>query len=671
MKKILKIFLMTYAMFTACAVADSYKWSKGNSNISFVDKASVEIKRVVKSRGSSFEKNIYKNLFYSPIWVEQKGLSRMGVELMDVVRNDRTLSSSMKSSKLVQQSRKAISNLAARGGNGMNEKIALEMTMSKLYQAYAGYIITGGIDWDNFKDKLANLKESKKIDAQWVVYNPKSTPASVLRASMTGKGLAREFQRTEPQRFHYSELKNYLIKYIDIRNSGEWMNVGKYHGKINVGDSTLIIPAIRNNLKLLGDLNGCMEPADPNEYDGCLSKGIKRFQLRNGAKATGVIDKNTYGMVKRSLSNRIKYIRLNIDKIKRFRRRSRDIRMELNIPSFRLNFLDKNELVDTIRVVVGKPEHPTPVFGNTVQYIVVNPWWKIPESIVKNEMLDHLIKDPYYYERKGKVLHKTWDTDSERIDPGTVKWSKYKGNKKYIPYRFMQVPSSKNALGKIKFMFPNNFSVYIHDTPSKSLFFKTYRAYSHGCMRIQKPRELLKAFAMYNKNINVDEIMDQLKTTKNSTIPLEKHVPIDITYLTAFVDVYGNMNFRKDVYGYDKMMLKNYSNSTIRAHSVKSVKKKEKKKEKKTEKKSSKKSPEKNTKKKSKSKAHKVHKNAVAKTESQLRAESAKKKRKIKRAKQAKAKTEAEIESGIKKIDSMPKPKVDKSELKTSELYGQ
>jgi len=186
-------------------------------------------------------------------------------------------------------------------------------------------------------------------------------------------------------------------------------------------------------------------------------------------------------------------------------------------------------------------------------------------------------------------------------------------------------------------------------------------------MRIQKPRELLKAFAMYNKNINVDEIMDQLKTTKNSTIPLEKHVPIDITYLTAFVDVYGNMNFRKDVYGYDKMMLKNYSNSTIRAHSVKSMKKKEKKKEKK----SSKKSAEKNIKKKSSPKAHKVHKNAVAKTEAQLRAESAEKNKKLEKMKQPKAKTESELESGIKKLDSKPKLKVDKSELKTSELYGQ
>ena len=255
-------------------------------------------------------------------------------------------------------------------------------------------------------------------------------------------------------------------------------------------------------------------------------------------------------------------------------------------------------------------------------------------------MLKHLIKDPYYYERQGKVMHKTWDPDSERLDPGKVKWAKYK-DKKYIPYRFMQVPSNKNALGKIKFMFPNNFSVYIHDTPSKSLFFKNYRAYSHGCMRIQKPRELLKVFAMYNPNINVDEIMEQLKTTKNSTVSLNRGMPIDITYLTAFVDAYGNLNFRNDVYGYDKLLLKDYSSSSdvnqrVATSSKASSKKVSKKSEKKKDSKDSKKQKHKKT-------IPKVAKNPVAKTESQIK-----------------------TKKSVKKHTRKP---ASKEELKTSEIY--
>jgi hypothetical protein len=147
----------------------------------------------------------------------------------------------------------------------------------------------------------------------------------------------------------------------------------------------------------------------------------------------------------------------------------------------------------------------------------------------------------------------------------------------------MQVPSRRNALGKIKFIFPNQFSVYIHDTPSKKLFFRTDRAFSHGCMRIQKPRELLKAFSLYNDNINVDAIMKRLQGTEKKIINLKQKVPVDITYLTAFVDPYGNINFRKDVYKYDKYTLKDYK------YTVDSYKKKQTKKKKEQAKKSAKK----------------------------------------------------------------------------------
>ncbi len=123
----------------------------------------------------------------------------------------------------------------------------------------------------------------------------------------------------------------------------------------------------------------------------------------------------------------------------------------------------------------------------------------------------------------------------------------------------MQVPGSSNALGKIKFLFPNAYSVYIHDTPTKRLFFRNQRAFSHGCMRIQKPRELLKVLALYNDNIDVDAIMERLGTKEKKTIGLKHKVPVDITYLTAFIDPYGYLNFRKDIYHYDRYQMEHYA----------------------------------------------------------------------------------------------------------------
>ncbi len=538
--------------------AQGHQWASGKSGIDFVDDASVVLEKKVKQSKESALQKLYTDLFYTPVWVEEKGLTHFGNEMLEVIAKDKTLLPSMKSSKLYADVTEKLKTLESKKGGSLEEKVDLELEMSRLYKAYADYLIYGGINWKAFKAKLASLKKALEADFGWVVYTPKQTAASVLMDAITVGSFKKGIKKAEPTRFNYAKLKKYLLKYIEMEKRGTWKTLPKFSKKITAGKSDKAIPAIRHNLALEGDLGACRGEMNATLYDDCLVKAVKRFQRRNGVKADGVIGKGTYALINTSVSKKIRLIRMNLDRIKRFRREASPVRMELNIPSFRLNIFDHKKLVDTIRVVTGKPNHPTPVFGNKVQYIVVNPWWKIPESIVKKEMLRHLVKDPYYYERRGKILKATWDENSERIDPGSVNWSQYRSKSAHIPYRFMQVPSRHNALGKIKFIFPNQFSVYIHDTPSKKLFFRTQRAFSHGCMRIQKPRELLKAFSLYNDNIDVEAIMKRLQGTEKKIINLKHKVPVDITYLTAFVDPYGNLNFRKDVYKYDKYTLKTY-----------------------------------------------------------------------------------------------------------------
>lgn len=542
----------------ATAAAQEHKWASGAPSIDFIDDASLVLEKSVKKSKEKSLKKLYGDLFYTPVWVGEKGLTHFGNEMLEVIGKDKTLLPKMKSHAFYIQASEKLKALEDKGNATLEEKVALELEMSRLYQAYAGYLIYGGINWKAFKSKLASLKKSLEADFGWVVYTPKRTVSSVLMNAIALGSFKKGIKKAEPVRFNYRKLKKYLLKYIDIQERGAWKSLPKFNRKITAEKSNKAIPAIRNNLALEGDLGACRGEMDSLVYDKCLLKAVKRFQLRNGLKADGVIGKGTYALIDTPVAKKIQLIRMNLDRIKRFRQKEEQVRMELNIPAFRLNIFDHNKLVDTIRVITGKPHHPTPIFGNKVQYIVVNPWWKIPESIVKKEMLRHLIKDPYYYERRGKILKATWDENSERIDPGSVNWSDYRAKSAHIPYRFMQVPSRRNALGKIKFIFPNQFSVYIHDTPSKKLFFRTQRAFSHGCMRIQKPRELLKAFSLYNDNINVEGIMKRLQGTEKKTINLKHKIPVDITYLTAFVDPYGNLNFRKDVYKYDKYTLKTY-----------------------------------------------------------------------------------------------------------------
>ncbi len=534
-------------------------WGGDGDEVAFFDDASVQIEsRVAEGKLPALDA-FYKEMFYAPLWIKAQKISPFGSALLRLIEEDKTVTESVPVYDEIAAIRKQLQALVDKKGGTLQDKVALELAMSKLYLHYARYRIYGGIRWQPFQQKLAKLTEEYKIKVGWEKYPPKATPASILNSALEGGDLQQAFAEADPTRFGYARLRQELIRYIEIARQGGWPKLPSFRVLKPGASNAKVVPKIRQHLAMVGDLDGCTEPMDSPKYDPCLVKAVKRFQLRHGLKGNGIIGKQTRQALNTTVTQAIQKIRLNLDRIKWLYRKPSDMRIELNIPSFRLNFFNRDKLVTTIRVVTGKPNHPTPTFHNVMQYIVVNPYWKIPESIVRHEMLKHLVRDPYHYETQGKILKASWDESSERIDPGTVNWSKYVGNNKPIPYYFMQVPSRRNALGKIKFLFPNGYSVYIHDTPSKSLFFRNQRAFSHGCMRIQKPRELLESLALFNDNIDVEAVMKRLEGTEKKTIVLKHKVPIDITYLTAFIDPYGYLNFRKDVYRYDRYQLKDYA----------------------------------------------------------------------------------------------------------------
>ena len=483
------------------------------------------------------------------IWIESGSLTNLSKELIEQIKKDKSVAEDLPFYKLYISVKRDIKKgkLSAK----LNKKI------DKLYKEYINYLIKGGINWQAFDAHLERLKKKYDYNVAWEHYTPPYSAKKILNSAKINGTFGDIFNKVEPHRFKYTKLKSNLINFINIKHHGGW-KVAKVSNTIRVGDSNPAIPIIRKRLYIEGDLRGCKEPMDSTVYDNCMAKAVKRFKLRHGFKGTSVIDRATRVEFRRSISYYIKKLRLNLDRIKWSKRKEAKVRIELNIPAFRLYIYDGKDLVTTMRVVTGKPNHPTPVFSDIMTTIVVNPYWRIPESIVKKEMIKHLIKNPHYYDKQHKYLYNGWGDSAKRVDPATVNWKKYANNKKHIPYHFMQSPSNKNALGKIKFLFPNKYSVYVHDTPSKKLFFRETRAFSHGCMRIQKPRELLKALSLYNSNINVDSIMQRLKTNKKKNIALRRQIPIDITYFTSFVDDYGNLHFRKDIYGYDRAQLKNY-----------------------------------------------------------------------------------------------------------------
>jgi murein L,D-transpeptidase YcbB/YkuD len=229
----------------------------------------------------------------------------------------------------------------------------------------------------------------------------------------------------------------------------------------------------------------------------------------------------------------------------------------INIPAFTLFFEEDKALRLQMKVITGTRKNPTPIFSNTVQTIVLNPHWNVPKSIIQKELIPEIMKNPNAMKKEKIEIYTGWGKDARKVSASSVNWGRYRYSKT-IPYRFAQVPGYHNALGKVKFLFPNQFSVYMHDTPTKSLFKQNVRAFSHGCIRLSKPIELLEIFSTFNDTVDFEKAQEEMKGTNKSFLTLSTKVPVDVIYLTAYVDYDGVLQFRNDIYGYDKMQLKSF-----------------------------------------------------------------------------------------------------------------
>jgi len=291
-------------------------------------------------------------------------------------------------------------------------------------------------------------------------------------------------------------------------------------------------------------------------FDTCLQNSVKEFQKRHGLYSDGIVGSGTRKALNISVEDKIKKVLLNLDRIKWLPREEKKRYIVVNIPEYMLHFIEDGKEKDTIKVIVGKRKHNTPIFRGDISYIVLNPYWKVPEGIVKKEIIPHMIRNPNYLRRNGLQIYRTWSENSMRIDPNGIFWEDYYYGGLKFPYRIMQPPGRKNALGKIKFKFPNRFNVYLHDTPSKGLFKRTKRAYSHGCIRVSKPIRLFEHIASIN-HINIKKSKKILKGKRKVQLNIKTKIPVYIIYLTAGYNAKsGKPEFRDDIYGYDKMQLK-------------------------------------------------------------------------------------------------------------------
>lgn len=509
---------------------------------SFYESALQHILYSVKKSKNSTIGHIYAKLYYVPIWSGEEGLSYLAKDLFKQIKADATISPVSNIYTSLTNIETLATSIYSNTASTVAQKMDLELKITALYYAYAKHYLHGDIPWGSAKGKISSR------GGAWVTQTPPYDPVSFLMASL--KNGEFNFASTKPKNFNYAKLEAEVKRYREYQKSGQWKQLPNFGG-LQIGAKSAALPALRERLKFMGDYD-CASTSS-SVADECFKNAIIRFQNRHGLVATGYVTKDTKKLLTESIESKIRKMSLNLDRIKWLTRNSYNRHVVINVPAFKLNFYSGGKSIQTMRVITGKWKNPTPIFSDVVTTIVLNPYWNVPASILEKEMIVNLRRNPNYLKRKNMKLYSGWD--GKTIDPSTVDWKQYKKGSK-IPYRVAQNPGYGNALGKIKFLFPNRFAVYMHDTPTKSLFKRNVRAFSHGCIRLQNPRGLLKTFSSFNSNVNYGTAIKRLKGNARQAIALNNQVSIDVVYLTAFVDEKGVLNFRNDIYGYDKYQMR-------------------------------------------------------------------------------------------------------------------
>lgn len=345
----------------------------------------------------------------------------------------------------------------------------------------------------------------------------------------------------EPLNGYYKSLRQKLREYRVIQDKGGFPKIVTSKKVLALNDKDSCLVNAKKRLFLSGDLK-------TNDktilYTPALAKAVKNFQQRVGLPESGKIDKQTLVELNRSVEFRIRQMMINLERLRWLPAELEKNYLLVNIPEYRLHIYEGGKLVWETNVVVGKEMTRTSIFKGNISEIVLNPYWNVPPSIANNEILPELKKDPSYLEKNNMEVVQ----NGQVVNPYSVYWGDYTGN---IPYEVRQKPGDDNSLGKIKFLFPNGFNIYLHDTPSKALFDLNKRSFSHGCIRVEYPKSLAFYLLRNNKSWSQERIENVLATDESTSIAIRPKVPVYITYFTAWVDPKGNLNFRNDVYNLD------------------------------------------------------------------------------------------------------------------------
>ena len=392
-------------------------------------------------------------------------------------------------------------------------------------------------------------KENSEV--KWDVKRNKIKLHKALATVLEDRKSKYDYASFQPLHDEYTNLKKALAGYRKIKADGGWPLIPK-GTKLKPGATSPTVGIVR---KRILNLASASDSSLNNVYDKELVDGVKSFQINNGLKPDGEIGGETLRLLNIPVDKRIQTIILNMERVRWLPKSFEPDYLLVNIPEYKLHVFEKGQEKMTMRVIVGKTLNSTPIFSDRLEYVVLSPYWNVPMSILKKELVPNLVNNPNYLERLDMEVV---TSKGQQIEPSTIDWGSI--NESNFKYTVRRRPGPKNDLGDVKFIFPNTSNIYLHDTPNDALFNQTERGFSHGCVRVEKPIDLAVYLLRNVPGYNRSKILEVISERKEKYVTLKEKLPVYLVYFTAWADTNGNISFRDDIYGHDKTLAAEYFN---------------------------------------------------------------------------------------------------------------
>jgi murein L,D-transpeptidase YcbB/YkuD len=493
------------------------------------------------SRYQGSVKEFYEGAGYKPAWSQNGKLTTQARELIQILdqAEQKGLDSKDYDGERWPERVKALES----GGESEAERVNFDVALTVSGTRYISDLYFGAVN-----PKILH----KDFDPE----RKQGDPGKFLREQVAGASNVKEaLARVECPYPGYQRTLAALQKYIQMAKEEARDPLPAVQKPIEPGQTYSGMDKLVQRLKFLGDLaQSASVAAEANTYSGEVVEAVKRFQVRHGIEADGKLGAQTIMELNEPMSNRVKQLRLSLERWRWLPYELPEPPIIVNIPEFKLRAIDApGKPALAMSVVVGKAmDTETPVLEEDMEYIVFWPYWNVPPSILRGEMLPKIAKDPSYLSRNGyevATLSGNVVTDGA-VSNGVL--SQLRAGKLMV----RQKPGPKNALGLIKFIFPNDNNVYLHSTPAQALFGKARRDFSHGCIRVEDPKALAAWVLKNNTDWTKERIENAFAAGKEEQVKLKRTIPVLVLYATALAEEDGRVFFLKDIYGHDKALLK-------------------------------------------------------------------------------------------------------------------